>query len=156
MNILPNYLIIPALWLTVLWLGSALTSSGMAWYLTLVHSAITPPSWVFVIAWNTIFVCAILSTILIWNRMFRDRVFWSIVILLCINGITNLLWTYFFFYCHFMGLALIDAIVLLLCTWILVMVLWIKHEKLAALLFVPYALWLVLAVYLNWMFILLN
>jgi|GEM_PF-3229646 len=73
MNIRLPYVLIPAFWLIVLWLGKVFTNAGMVWYRTLVHAPITPPSWVFVVAWNLIFACTILATLLIWNFMPRNR-----------------------------------------------------------------------------------
>gem|GEM_PF-5868339 len=48
-----------------------------------------------------------------------------------------------------MGYALVDAIALTISTWTLVVILWIKNEEHASLLFTPYALWLMFALYLN-------
>jgi len=76
--------------------------------------------------------------------------------LIALNGITNVLWTYFFFYKQAIGYALVDAIALTITTWTLVAMLWIKDEEHAALLFIPYALWLMFALYLNSMFFILN
>ena len=66
-NLKPNYIIIPAIVLAVGLAGRFLTKAGMGWYKTLQLPAIVPPSYVFPIAWNLIYLLVIFATVIIWN-----------------------------------------------------------------------------------------
>lgn len=150
-----NYIVIFLVIFLVLRLGSYFTQAGMGWYAALQLPIITPPSWVFIVVWNVIFVMVAISTIIIYNRLKHTNLFRQAVILLSVNGIINVLWTYVFFVRHAMVLALIVALVLAAITWWLITLLW-RPLRSAALLLLPYGMWLVFACLLNYWFILLN
>lgn len=149
------YIIIPVLVLATLACGGYLNSLGMSWYSALQKPSITPPPYVFQYAWMFIGICTALSIILIHKNIepgIRKKI---IYLLLMINAVLNIGWTYLFFYEHLMKLALIDAVALLLNTG-LIMLLASPISSNAALLLLPYLSWLFFAIILNWQFIQLN
>jgi translocator protein len=121
----------------------------MDWYQFQPKASLTPPSWVFVAVWNVIYLCGIVSAILVWKRLKRDTVFWIINVLFILNLFANAAWTYLYFVKHLIGFALLDAIFLILTTWALVGLIW-KRDQTASLLLLPYGCWLFFALYLNY------
>ncbi len=122
------------------------------WYPTLIKSELTPPNSIFPIAWSIIYICSGLSIGLIWNKhkMLDSGVGWIFILQL----VFNFAWSYLFFYLQDPISGFID-IILLDVTVIFYTTICYKVNKLAAWLFAPYILWLILATYLN-AFIIMN
>jgi tryptophan-rich sensory protein len=146
---------ISAVSVLVMVLGGYLTRLNMSWYATLVQPAFTPPSWVFSIAWTIIAIAATISAIIVYRNKQPQTNRKLIFGLFIINAILNNLWTYLFFVLHEPVYALVEAGLLTVVTWALIYLLWQKY-KTAALLLLPYGLWLFLALYLNYGIMLLN
>jgi len=143
------YILIPLIAIVVLFFGKHFSQQGMDWYQFQPKAPLTPPSWVFVAVWNVIYLCGIVSAILVWKRLKRDTVFWIINVLFILNLFANAAWTYLYFVKHLIGFALLDAIFLILTTWALVGLIW-KRDQTASLLLLPYGCWLFFALYLNY------
>jgi len=145
-----NYIIIPLLTIIVALLGKGITRDCDAWlwYKALQLPSITPPDWVFPIAWNIIFMCTAIAAIIVWNSFERTATFWATITLFCINAAMNLLWSYLFFGNQLIGAALIAAVGLEAVT-ITLMVLLYGQSMVASLLLVPYVIWVGFAIYLN-------
>jgi tryptophan-rich sensory protein len=120
-----------------------LTAPG-EWYRALAKPPFTPPGWVFPIAWSILYV---LIAVAGWRTFLRRHagapmMLWSVQLGL------NFLWPLVFFAAHRIGLAL--AIILLLLAAILAfMTSAFRHDRVASLLFVPYAFWVGFACVLN-------
>lgn len=156
MKIRFSYAVIPACIILVLWLGSLITRSNMDWYHNeLALSPLTPPDWIFPVAWNIIAVCAAISLILIWNRFKRDNLFWLTIFLFVINALLNIGWSYAFFELHQIRAAYWIAIALEI-TILLIMALAWRRSRTASLLLIPYALWVLFAIYLTYDIWLIN
>ena len=69
------FALFPAIALGTGWLSSTLTRYGLEnVYPTLLKSALTPPGYVFPIAWTILYVLMGISMALVWNKSSQDRV----------------------------------------------------------------------------------
>ncbi len=150
-----NYLMIPLMVVGVLLIGKWFSHTGMVWYDTLVLPSLTPTKLAFPVIWHILAIFTSVALLLFYNRSERDLMFWIILILFGTNGILNLAWTKVFFGLHNIGVAFLIAVALEFNLIALVSLMYKRH-KLAALLLVPYMLWVLFAVYLNWRVWVLN
>jgi tryptophan-rich sensory protein len=116
-----------------------------AWYAGLAKPAWTPPNWVFGPVWTILYIAIAIAGWLVWRRTRRMSPalwFWSAQIVL------NAAWSWLFFGLQRPGLALVDIGLLLAA--IAGFILAARRESLAAaVLFVPYLLWVGYASALN-------
>lgn len=120
--------------------GSAIT----AWYPALHKPAVTPPAIVFPVVWTILYVLMGLS---LTQFLYRHGARWLIVVW-WLQLFFNFLWTIMFFTLQSPLLGLVD--ILLLDGLVLIYLFGSYHvSRVASWLFVPYALWLFLATYLN-------
>lgn len=136
-------------------LGSWLTGQGMEWYDTLNLPGFTPPGYVISIVWTIIFILGTVSALLFWNKAKKGRDFGRVAWLFSLNAVLNVLWSYVFFVNHSLGLAVLEMTLLNLTT-LLLMTLIKKTSKTAALLLLPYFLWVSFATYLAYQIWMLN
>lgn len=156
MKFKPYWSVLPLTTVLVAGLGSYFSSNGMDWYNTvLVRPELTPPSWVFPVAWNIIFITATISALLIWNKFKRDDRFKAIMSLFLVNGVLNVFWSTLFFGLHQIEWAFAEMLVLE-ATVLAIMVLSWKNSKLASALLLPYALWIGFASFLTYQILQLN
>jgi tryptophan-rich sensory protein len=123
------------------------------WYEALNKPAFTPPGWIFSPVWAALYLMIAVAGWLAWRNA-ADRKHPAIV-LWASQLALNALWSWIFFGLENPGLALLDIVVLLLlilafagCAF--------PVSRSASLLFVPYALWVGFAAYLNLGIVLLN
>lgn len=151
-----NYFVIPGVILLVLGLGRWLTMQGIGWYHEdLLLPALTPPDWAFSLVWTIIGTLTAISLLIVWNKCTKNAYIWIIMGLFGANGTLNILWSYFFFYKKNTYAAFLDAQFIFLSIAFLIAFLW-RCSRLAALLLVPYALWVLFALYLNYEVWLIN
>jgi len=131
-------------------LGSLFTSSSVnsSWYQS-IKPAITPPNWVFPIAWTILFGLIALSMFLgLSNSKPKDK--GKILNLFIINLMLNVLWSVFFF-----GLKDVTvAFICLIALWISILVMiagLLKVSRPAAYMLIPYYLWVTFAGILNYL-----
>jgi tryptophan-rich sensory protein len=155
MQIKSNHIVIPGITALVLFIGKLYTEQGMDWYHTIAKPSLTPPDWAFPLMWFVIFLGVTNVGLIVWNRFVRDGMFYGAVTLFFINGLLNILWTKLFFYNHNLLYALIDAIVLEISIVFLVMYV-LPRSRLAAFSLLPYALWVLFAIYLNYQIFMMN
>lgn len=129
--------------------SSFLTKDGMERFLTLRQPPLSPPQWVFPVAWTTLFLLMGVASYLVsvaGEGRGHDRralTFYGLQL-----G-ANFLWTIIFFALGQHLLALIWLVVL----WALILytlVLFWRISRPAGALLVPYLLWVAFAGYLNW------
>ena len=125
-------------------LGSYVQGDALReWYPYLVKSPSTPPAIVFPIAWAVLYLLIGVSagTMVVRGDLSLMRL-WLFQLLL------NFLWSVCFFALRspFLGLVVILALLVLVFAYIVYAV---SRRPAAALLFVPYLLWLIFATYLN-------
>ena len=147
------------LWLLAMFVALSLgggTTIGMltgpdAWYATLAKPAFNPPNWVFGPVWSVLYVMIGVAGWLVWTSG-RSR---PAVRLWWVQLALNFLWSPAFFAMHSIGVALIVISLLLGVIWMFVAVTARQCPR-AALLFVPYGLWVGFATVLNASLYLLN
>ncbi|MFM2422067.1 MAG: hypothetical protein RL291_597 [Pseudomonadota bacterium] len=133
--------------------GGLLTEIG-PWYRALKKPSFQPPDWLFGPAWTLIFTLTAISAAYAWRDAGPGARI-SIVTLFLINAALNIAWSGIFFTMRRPDLALIE--VAFLWASILLLIIWILPvSRFAALLLVPYLLWVSFASFLNWTIVRLN
>ena len=125
-----------------------------AWYSNLTKPIFTPPAGIFSPVWIFLYATLLISLILFAVKpTFKDKLRGYIYFIT--QMLLNLAWSPVFFYYKNIGLALIIVIVM-----DIFVVLTIKRffivSKTAAILLLPYLIWILFATYLNIGFFLLN
>lgn len=134
--------------------GFATVTSLESWYAGLNKPSFNPPNWIFGPVWTTLYALMGISLFLVlreeeWNWKNSSLRVFALQLLL------NFLWSFFFFYFESPLLALID--IFLLWASILWMLLdFYPKSKAAALLNIPYLMWVSFASILNGAIFLLN
>ena len=140
------------LWIVVLIaiggvIGSLTKTEISTWYSTLNRSNLTPPNYVFPVAWTILYGIIGICGWLIWHEpSFRKL---SIIKTLYVTQlILNWSWTPLFFHYHLTGLSLI---VLGLMDILVGAIILLAYRKIKAvsLLMLPYLFWILFASYLN-------
>lgn len=129
-------------------LSALLSRNGMELYAeTVTKPALTPPGWVFMIAWIILYTLMGISSVRIWqSKPSAERS--NSLNLYVAQLIVNFFWSLIFFNTQAFGFAF----VWLLLLWGLVLLMILQFRKvdsLAAKLQIPYILWLTFAAYLN-------
>jgi len=132
-------------------IGSIFTSqsTNSSWYDS-IKPAITPPNYVFPIAWNILFILIIFSLYFSWTEAKKIKEKKKIIILFGINFILNILWSVFYFGMRNPSLAFIEIIFLWASILLLVLGIY-KTSKKASMLLLPYLLWVSFAGVLNYL-----
>lgn len=137
-------------------IGSVFTSSSVnGWYQTLIRPDLAPPDWVFAPVWTTLFALMGISAFLIWEKSVSNKGARFALFIFACQLLLNLLWSMIFFGLQSPGWALLEIGIL----WIAItttILLFYKISRLASLLLIPYILWVTFAVYLNYLFWILN
>lgn len=137
--------------------GAIFTAQGLSvWYDTLQAPTLAPPNWVFAPVWTTLFALIGIALWLVWRQAptAPDAVRLAVVVFV-VHFAFNLGWSASFFGLQNVGLGL--AVILLL--WLLIVAtIWAfnRVDRRAAVLLVPYLLWVSFASYLNYQFWVLN
>ena len=138
------------------WLIAWLAASGVVaflgsmfrpgrWYVALEKPVWTPPGWVFGPVWTILYIAMAIAAWLVTRKVgvFSRAILFYVVQLVC-----NALWSWIFFGQEQVGWALADILVLLFFLLITTWHFW-RVSKPAALLLVPYILWVSYATALN-------
>lgn len=128
-------------------IGSLTKPELSTWYSTLNRSPLTPPNYVFPVAWTILYGAIGACGWLIWRApsFLKLR---AIKTLYASQLILNLSWTPLFFYYHFTKISLV---VLISMDIFVGMLIWLAYSKIrsVSLLMIPYLLWIIYASYLN-------
>lgn len=128
-------------------IGSLTKPEISSWYSTLNRSTLTPPNYVFPVAWTILYGIIGACGWLIWRKSQFPRL--SVIKTLYVTQlILNWSWTPLFFHYHLTGLSLV---VLGLMDILVVTIIWLAYKKMRALslLMIPYLSWILFATYLN-------
>ncbi|RZL55683.1 MAG: tryptophan-rich sensory protein [Sphingomonas sp.] len=118
------------------------------WYVALQKPALTPPGWVFPVAWTSLYILLGLAVAMILHaRGARGR--GLALAAFAVQFVLNLAWTPLFFGMHQVGAALL-VIVAILVVATITTVLFGRIRPLAAWLMVPYLVWISFAGVLTW------
>lgn len=115
------------------------------WYASLRKPPLNPPNWLFAPVWSLLYLGIAVAGWLVWGTRRGVRVplaLWSGQL------VVNATWSPLFFGLHRPGLALLD-LALLLVLVVSTTVAFFRVRLLAGALFVPYAVWVGFATYLN-------
>ena len=141
-----RFLIFPLVFLALVLGGLASSNTSTdVWYQSLNNSDLNPPGFVFGIVWPILYILMSISA----YRTFTEtgRIFF-------IQLVFNTAWSWMFFAFHMPFLALLNIWMLLYWNTSLAFKM-IKIDKLSAILYSPYVIWLIFASYLN-LFIVIN
>ena len=131
-------------------IGSVFTASSVTtWYTTLVKPGFTPPGSVISAVWIALFALMGLSLFLIWRNGISGADRTIALGVFAAQLLVNVLWSYAFF-----GLqSPLAGVVVILVLWLLILQNIIRFwsiSKDAALLLVPYIIWVSFAAFLNY------
>ncbi len=128
-------------------IGSLTKPEISTWYSTLNRSPLTPPNYVFPIAWTILYAIIGICGWLIWSAESFSQLK-VIKILYIIQLILNWSWTPLFFRYHLAGYSLVC---LLFMDIVVGMIVYLGYANIrsVSLLMIPYLLWILFATYLN-------
>jgi len=137
-------------------IGSLFTRSAVPdWYATLNKPSFTPPDWLFGPVWIILYLLMAISAFIVWQKRLANPAVRVALILYLIQLILNALWSVIFFGLKSPLVAFIE--ILLLWSAIVVTILAFARVSItAALMLVPYILWVSFAAVLNFSIWLLN
>ncbi len=137
-----------ALCLAVSAVGGAATASSVGtWYRTLAKPPFNPPDWVFAPVWTELFFMMAIAGWRVWRRGGLRKARLALT-LFALQLALNLAWSIVFFGLRSIGAALVEIVVLLLAILATTAVFW-RHDRVAGVLFIPYATWVAFAAVLN-------
>jgi benzodiazapine receptor len=131
----------------VAFIGSRFTKID-SWYDS-VKPSITPPNYVFPIAWTILFILIALSLYFAWINSGKNEKK-LVAGLFLINFVLNVLWSISYFTMHKPLLAFFDLLLLFASILALIIYNW-KIDKKASYLLMPYLLWVCFAGILNYL-----
>lgn len=129
--------------------GSVFTSSSiLTWYPTLIKPSFTPPGRIIGLVWTLLFTLMGISLFLVWREGLDDPDAKRAVYIFAVQLVVNVLWSGAFF-----GLqSPLAGLVVIAVLWVLILLTVVKFWPIsrgAALLLVPYILWVSFAAFLN-------
>lgn len=137
-------------------LGSIVTTPAIpTWYETLNKPFFTPPNWIFGPVWTGLYILMGISLFMVWEKRADYPRLKTALVFFFAQLILNALWSVAFFGLRSPLLGLID-IVLLWIAILLTIKIFFRILRRAALLLLPYILWVSFAVLLNFSLWILN
>jgi translocator protein len=150
MNKLTRILVMVVTCMGIGFLSSQVTKNAIrTWYVTIEKPSFNPPNWIFAPVWSVLFVMMGVAGGLIWHQIDSNReVVKKALVFFGIQLLLNALWSYLFFGLHNPMLALVEIILL----WLLIYETYLKFvkiDKVAGYLLLPYLAWVSFAMVLN-------
>jgi translocator protein len=127
--------------------GIATSGNITTWYATLNKPVFNPPNYLFGPVWTALYLIMGISLFMIWKSPSGDARNYALAIF-CVQLVLNFTWSFIFFHFKQTGWAFFEIILV----WISVLVMIIifqRINKTAALLQIPYLLWVTFASVLN-------
>jgi translocator protein len=135
-----------AVCLAVMAIGGAVTSTTVdTWYQTLEKPDFAPPDWVFGPVWTVLYIMIAVAGWLVWRRAGIGNLAQG---LFAAQLALNLAWTVLFFGMTWIGVAFVEIVILWIAIAATTKSFW-GISKTAAVLFLPYLLWVAYAAVLN-------
>ena len=136
--------------------GSFFTTKSVdTWYAGINKPVFTPPDWVFAPVWSILYILMGISLFLIWRKGLGSGDAKSAFFIFIFQLLLNSLWSFAFF-----GLrSPLAGLIVILILWLAILWTIISFRKIslpAALLLIPYTIWVSFATLLNWAIFLLN
>lgn len=125
-------------------MGAVTKAELDTWYSSLQRSPLTPPDYVFGIAWTILYVLIALCGWMLWQQSASRKLKTVFIAQLLLNWS----WTPLFFYYHQVGLALVG---LLFMDLLVAVMIYLSYPRMKGVSFlsVPYLAWLLFATYLT-------
>ena len=137
-------------------IGSTFTMTAIPeWYAALNKPSFSPPNWLFAPVWTLLYIMMGLAAALVWQKGLAHPQVRNALVAFLVQLILNMVWSFLFFGLRSPLLGLIDILFL----WGMILVTIAQFSKVstpAALLLVPYVLWVTFASGLNLGIFLLN
>jgi len=131
-------------------LGSIFTVSSIPdWYNNLAKPALNPPGWVFGPVWTILYLLMGIAVFLVWKKRLEQKEARKALFVFGIQLFLNAIWSIIFFGLRSPIWAFVDIVFL----WIAIVwtiALFYRIYRPAALLLLPYILWVSFAAYLNY------
>lgn len=133
-------LVLLALCLGVSAIGGAITAASVEiWYPTLNKPSFTPPNWIFAPVWTTLYVMMAVAAWRVWGQRRRVGLRWAACWFFGQLAL-NLMWTVAFFGLRNLSAALFIILLLVFAVAITTIV-FLRIDRLAGWLFMPYLGW---------------
>ncbi len=116
------------------------------WYKSLNRSSLTPPDYIFPVAWTILYILIAISGWKLFRTSSKELI--TIKSLYILQMILNWCWTPLFFRFNLTGYAFISLLVMDISLFLIVY-LGYKRIKTVSLLMTPYLIWILFATYLN-------
>lgn len=137
-------------------IGSAFTASAIpGWYSTLVKPSFSPPSWLFAPVWTLLYLMMGLAAAIVWQKGLQNPPVRTALVAFLLQLILNMVWSVLFFGLRSPLYGFVDILFL----WVMILVTIAHFSKVstpAAVLLIPYILWVTFASGLNLGIFLLN
>jgi len=128
--------------------GAAATASSVgSWYAALAKPSFNPPNWIFAPVWTTLFFMMAVAGWRVWRRDGLNAARGAMM-LFGLQLMLNMGWSVLFFGLRSIGGALAEIVVLLLAILATTLLFW-QRDRIAGMLFIPYAGWVAFATVLN-------
>ena len=136
--------------------GSLFTFEAVPdWYITLEKPFFAPPNWIFGPVWIILYFLMGVSLYIVWENELKSKTRNVFFVVFAIQLILNALWSLLFFGLKSPLLGLID--ILILDVMLVVTIFYAKRvSKYAAMLLIPYMVWIIIASVLNYAIMVLN
>ena len=134
--------------------GYFTATSITTWYVTLQKPSFNPPNYLFGPEWTTLYILMGISLFIVLNKAKPEEKN-KMRIVFTVQLILNFLWSYLFFKFQQLGLALAE-IILMWFSILTMIIAFYKTSKLAALMNIPYLLWVSFATLLTYSIYSLN
>lgn len=132
---------------------SGIANAPGEWYQSLQKPFFNPPNWLFAPVWAGLYVMIGLALAETWFDQDDGRT--RRLFVFGLQAVLNILWSPTFFGLQAPELAFLVIVPLLASILVFIAISWLPNRK-AALLFVPYALWVAFAAVLNFSIVMLN
>jgi len=127
--------------------GFATATSINDWYVSINKPSFNPPNYLFGPVWTTLYILMGISFFMILQSP-ANEIRKKAITIFCIQLFLNFWWSFIFFKFQLLGLAFIE-IILIWSSIITMITIFYKINKAAALLQIPYLLWVSFASILN-------
>ena len=134
-------------------LSTLLTLPNMDLYAEINQPPLAPPSFLFPVVWTALYILMGVSAALVYTTWKKDRD--NALFIYAVSLVLNFFWSIFFFNMR----SFIAAFVILVLLWVSIVITILKYyriDRAAALLQLPYLLWVTFAGYLNLTIALIN
>ena len=132
--------------------GMVTISFKEPWYSELIKSNYNPPDWIFAPVWTTLYFMMTLAIWFFWDSKNRDM---NTIYIYFIHIVFNTTWSIVFFGLHQILFAFI--VLLILIFLIVILIIRFKRVNLVSYyLMIPYLLWTLYALFLNFNLLILN